>query len=97
MPGGEGGEAGGVGEVELERGEGDVAVGEGELVDCIVVMRRFAENDLFDVPGHDAMVIQEATEGAVAGMFCAGELGPVGGRNFIHGFTASIALFGETT
>ena len=27
------------------------------------------------------------------GMFCAGELGPVGGRNHLHGFTASIALF----
>jgi small ligand-binding sensory domain FIST len=29
----------------------------------------------------------------VAGFFCAGELGPVGGRNFIHGHTASLALF----
>ena len=29
----------------------------------------------------------------VAGMFCAGELGPVGGRNVLHGFTASVALF----
>jgi small ligand-binding sensory domain FIST len=27
-----------------------------------------------------------------AGMFCAGEFGAVGGRNFVHGFTASIAL-----
>ena len=32
---------------------------------------------------------------AVGGMFCAGELGPVGGRNQVHGFTASIALFGD--
>jgi hypothetical protein len=29
----------------------------------------------------------------VAGMFCAGEIGPVGGTNFLHGFTASLALF----
>jgi small ligand-binding sensory domain FIST len=29
----------------------------------------------------------------LAGAFCAGELGPVGGRNFLHGFTASLALF----
>jgi small ligand-binding sensory domain FIST len=29
----------------------------------------------------------------VAGCFCAGELGPVGARNFLHGFTASLALF----
>jgi len=28
----------------------------------------------------------------VAGMFCAGEIGPVGGRNFLHGHTASIAI-----
>jgi small ligand-binding sensory domain FIST len=28
-----------------------------------------------------------------AGFFAAGEIGPVGGTNFLHGFTASIALF----
>jgi small ligand-binding sensory domain FIST len=28
-----------------------------------------------------------------AGFFCGGELGPVGGKNFIHGHTASIVLF----
>ena len=28
-------------------------------------------------------------------IFAQGELGPVGGQNFIHGFTASIALFEE--
>jgi small ligand-binding sensory domain FIST len=27
-------------------------------------------------------------------MSCAGELGPVGGRNFLHGFTASVVLLG---
>jgi small ligand-binding sensory domain FIST len=30
---------------------------------------------------------------AVAGCFCQGELGPVGGRTFVHGFTASVALW----
>jgi small ligand-binding sensory domain FIST len=25
-------------------------------------------------------------------MFCAGELGPIGGHNFMHGFTASVVL-----
>jgi small ligand-binding sensory domain FIST len=29
----------------------------------------------------------------VAGAFCAGEIGPVGGQTFLHGFTASLALF----
>jgi len=32
----------------------------------------------------------------LAGFFAAGELGPVGGRNFVHGFTASLALFTGT-
>lgn len=51
---------------------------------------------LFGVPDHDAEVISEALDDApVAGMFCAGELGPVGEKNFAHGFTASVALFGR--
>jgi small ligand-binding sensory domain FIST len=29
----------------------------------------------------------------LGGIFAAGELGPVGGRNFLHGFTASVLLF----
>ena len=49
---------------------------------------------LFDGPDHDATVVHEALERApVAGMFCAGEFGPIGGRNFLHGFTASVVLF----
>jgi len=48
---------------------------------------------LFGKPGHDAEVVSELTGAAVAGMFCAGEVGPVGDRNFVHGFTASVALF----
>ncbi len=51
---------------------------------------------LFGVPDHDASVVLEALgSAAVAGMFCAGEVGPVGGVNFVHGFTASIALIGN--
>ncbi len=49
---------------------------------------------LFDGPDHDAAVVHEALERApVAGMFCAGEFGPIAGRNFLHGFTASVVLF----
>ncbi|HJY65931.1 MAG TPA: FIST N-terminal domain-containing protein [Streptosporangiaceae bacterium] len=49
---------------------------------------------LFTEPDHDAGLIT-ATLGDIplAGFFCAGELGPVGGQNFLHTFTASIALF----
>src|SRR5204862_446264 len=49
---------------------------------------------LFGTPHHDAGVLAEALDGApAAGFFAAGELGPIGGRNFLHGFTASVALF----
>ncbi|MCY4192754.1 MAG: FIST C-terminal domain-containing protein [bacterium] len=49
---------------------------------------------LFEGPNHDAAVVHEALDRApVAGMFCAGEFGPVAGRNFLHGFTASVVLF----
>jgi len=49
---------------------------------------------LFGVPDHDAGVVAELL-GPIpaAGGFCAGEIGPVGGHNFLHGFTASLALF----
>lgn len=49
---------------------------------------------LFDVADHDAGVIQElAGPLPLAGLFAQGELGPVGGKNYIHGYTASVALF----
>jgi small ligand-binding sensory domain FIST len=51
---------------------------------------------MFGEPDHDAHVVQQHLGGVpLAGFFCAGELGPVRGRNFLHGFTASVALFCE--
>jgi small ligand-binding sensory domain FIST len=51
---------------------------------------------LFPEPHHDARVLRsEAGDIPVAGFFAQGELGPVGGQNFIHGFTASVVLFEE--
>ncbi|MGH9080154.1 MAG: FIST signal transduction protein [Acidimicrobiales bacterium] len=49
---------------------------------------------LFDTGDHDAAMLEGALGPVpVGGFFAAGEIGPVGGRNFVHGFTASIALF----
>jgi len=49
---------------------------------------------LFAEPDHDAGLLAEVLgKIPVAGFFCAGELGPVGGQNFLHAYTASIALF----
>jgi small ligand-binding sensory domain FIST len=49
---------------------------------------------LFSVPDHDAGMVEKLLGPIpLTGAFCAGEIGPVGGRNFLHGFTASLALF----
>ena len=48
---------------------------------------------MFDVPDHDATTIGDMLDAPVGGFFCAGEIGPVGGRNFLHGFTATMAIF----
>ncbi len=49
---------------------------------------------MFDVPDHDAAMISGMLAAPrLAGMFANGEIGPVGGRNFLHGFTATVALF----
>ena len=51
---------------------------------------------LFSERHHDARAIRsEVGEIPVAGFFAQGELGPVGGQNFIHGFTASVVLFDD--
>ena len=53
---------------------------------------------LFGEPDHDAAMVSEALgTRALAGMFCAGELGPVGGHNFLHGYTASLARLQRVT
>ncbi len=50
--------------------------------------------NLFGRPSHDAKLVQaHFGPTGLAGFFCNGELGPVGDRNFVHGFTASLALF----
>lgn len=48
---------------------------------------------LFETPHHDAVCIQEQF-GAIPniGLFCNGEVGPIGERNFVHGYTAVIGL-----
>jgi small ligand-binding sensory domain FIST len=52
--------------------------------------------NMFPEPDHDARLVDGAIGGSpLAGFFCAGEIGPVGGRAFLHGFTATLALFVE--
>jgi small ligand-binding sensory domain FIST len=50
--------------------------------------------NMFADASHDARVVTEALgSDALAGFFCGGEIGPVGGRSFLHGFTATMAVF----
>ena len=49
---------------------------------------------LFGRANHDAEIIQRCLGPlGLAGFFCNGEIGPVGAKNYLHGFTASLALF----
>jgi small ligand-binding sensory domain FIST len=49
---------------------------------------------LFGTSGHDAQLVQKQFGGiGLSGFFCNGEIGPVGQKNFLHGYTASLALF----
>ncbi len=49
---------------------------------------------MFGARDHDATMVQAELNGVpAAGFFAAGEIGPVGGRSFLHGFTATLAVF----
>ncbi|MCB1231194.1 MAG: FIST C-terminal domain-containing protein [Verrucomicrobiae bacterium] len=49
---------------------------------------------MFEAPNHDAGIIEEVFGRVpISGFFCNGEIGPVGGQNFIHGYTAAAAFF----
>jgi len=49
---------------------------------------------LYGVPDHDSAAFQRAL-GAVplSGFFCNGEIGPVEGKTFLHGYTSAFAIF----
>ena len=54
-------------------------------------------SNLFPEPNHDAGLVQRYfPQTPLNGFFAAGEIGPVAGQNFIHGFTASLALMEVT-
>ncbi len=63
---------------------------------CLLFTCNGRGRNLFGVPDHDAGLVERLLGPIpLAGAFCAGEIGPVGGQNFLHGFTASLALFPE--
>jgi small ligand-binding sensory domain FIST len=51
---------------------------------------------LFGEPNHDAQMVQQRLGPmGLVGFFCNGEIGPIGEKNFLHGYTASLALFAK--
>ena len=74
----------------------DAGVGRAKAAGALVFTCNGRGTNMFPEPSHDARVVSEALRSrAVAGFFCGGEIGPVGGRAFLHGFTATLAVFLE--
>jgi small ligand-binding sensory domain FIST len=69
------------------------ALGSGGAAGALLFTCNGRGSHMFDVPDHDAAAIEDSLGAPTAGFFCAGEIGPVGGRNFLHGFTATMAVF----
>jgi small ligand-binding sensory domain FIST len=70
------------------------ALGGGAPAGALVFSCNGRGEGMFGVPDHDAVTLDEELSGApAAGFFAAGEIGPVGGDSFLHGFTATVAVF----
>jgi small ligand-binding sensory domain FIST len=53
-------------------------------------------SNLYGVPDHDAKLVGSVMGNVpLAGFFCSGEIGPVSGKTYLHGYTSSIAIFTE--
>jgi small ligand-binding sensory domain FIST len=77
---------------EALRAQG-IALGVGRAAGALLFTCNGRGMHMFDIPDHDATAIEDALGAPAGGFFCAGEIGPVGGRNFLHGFTATMAVF----
>jgi small ligand-binding sensory domain FIST len=70
------------------------AKGDGDAAGALLFTCNGRGTRLFGEPNHDAGAVSDAFGGVpLAGFFAQGEIGPVGSRNFLHGFTASVAVF----
>ena len=70
------------------------AIGGAPAAGALVFSCNGRGRQMFGACDHDAAMVDEELGGApAAGFFAAGEIGPVGGRSFLHGFTATVAVF----
>ncbi len=78
---------------QLARFPATLATGE-HVVGALLCTCNGRGRGLFGTPDHDARAIADALDALpTAGLFCNGEIGPVSGKAFLHGFTASVGLF----
>jgi small ligand-binding sensory domain FIST len=77
------------------RGGGAVAAADKDSAGALIFSCNGRGTRMFGRPDHDASCVRAglAADVPTAGFFAAGEIGPVAGQNFLHGFTASVALF----
>lgn len=69
------------------------ALGEAGAAGALMFTCNGRGRSMFGAPGHDAELVEELIDAPLGGFFCSGEIGPVSGRNFLHGFTATMAIF----
>jgi small ligand-binding sensory domain FIST len=70
------------------------AIGGGPPAGALMFSCNGRGKSMFGACDHDASMLDAELGGApAAGFFAAGEIGPVGGRSFLHGFTATVAVF----
>ncbi|HEY3729455.1 MAG TPA: FIST N-terminal domain-containing protein [Solirubrobacteraceae bacterium] len=70
------------------------AIGDQPPAGALVFSCNGRGQSMFGACDHDATLLEDELGGApAAGFFAAGEIGPVGGRSFLHGFTATVAVF----
>ena len=74
--------------------EGYRAAGQGACEGALLFSCLGRGAHLFGEPDHDSKLLQQHVgDVAVGGFFCNGEIGPVGGTTFLHGYTSAFALF----
>lgn len=65
---------------------------------CLLFACTGRGKSLYGMPHQDVKTIQTVSgKFPIGGFFCNGEIGPIGGRNLVHGHTASLALFRPLT
>lgn len=65
----------------------------GAIVGAVVCTCDGRGEALFGTPNHDSVVIRAALpQVPVAGAFCLGEIGPLGDRTVLHGFTCTVGI-----